>query len=330
MLLSAVIQLRARETAVLPSHLGKAAHALFLRLVASADAEAGERLHDDSGPRPFTVSDLMGLPRRGRNAFAAPGASCMLRFTSYDDALSGLLLEQVLPHFPADVELDNSPFSVEGVFLEAGAHPLSGQTSYEELAEQCLLDAKRAPSRVRLFFASPTTFRSQGRNVPLPLPGLVFGSLAERWNAFSSIAISPEVREYAEECLAVAQCHVRTRTVEVAGGKQVGFVGSCTYAALRHEPYWLRVTRLLAAFAFYSGVGYKTTMGLGQTYPRPSPRSRPVTRTPRPPVIPTTVPAGTATRRHPTSNASATSTAGSRPAIRQPLSRAPQATWPRG
>jgi len=275
MLLSAVILLRAQETTVLPSHLAKAAHALFLRLVASAEAEVGARLHDDSGLRPFTVSDLMGLPRRGRNAFATSGMSCLLRFTSYDDALSGLLLEQVLPRLPADVELENSPFSVEGVFLEEDAHPLSGQTSYGELVEQCLLGAKRPPSRVKLFFASPTTFRSQGKNVPLPLPGLVFGSLAERWNAFSSITISPEVRQYAEECLAIAQCHVRTRTVEVAGGKQVGFVGSCTYAALRHEPYWLRVIRLLAAFAFYGGVGYKTTMGFGQTYLRPFPTERP-------------------------------------------------------
>ena len=274
MLLSAVILLRAQETTVLPSHLAKAAHALFLSLVASADAEIGARLHDESGPRPFTVSDLMGLPRRGRNAFATPGLSCLLRFTSYDDALSSLLLEQVLPQLSADVELDNSPFSVEGVLLEEGAHPLSGQTSYDELAEQCLLSAKRPPSRVKLFFASPTTFRSQGKNVPLPLPGLVFGSLAERWNAFSSIAIYPEVRQYAEECLAIAQCHVQTRTVQVAGGKQVGFVGSCTYAALRHDPYWLRVMGLLAAFAFYAGVGYKTTMGLGQTYPRPFPTER--------------------------------------------------------
>lgn len=277
MLLSAVILLRAHETTVLPSYLGKAAHALFLRLVASADAEAGARLHDDSGLKPFTVSDLMGLPRTRGGVRTTAGQTCFLRFTGYDDAFSRLLLEQVLPRLPADVELENSPFSVEGVFLERGAHPLSGQTSYEELTEQCLLGTKCAPSRVKLFFASPTTFRSGGKNVPLPLPGLVFGSLAERWNAFSSITISPQVRQYAEERLAIAQCHVRTRTVDIAGGKQVGFVGSCTYAALRPDTYWLGVVRLLAAFAFYAGVGYKTTMGFGQTYQHyfPAERSHP-------------------------------------------------------
>lgn len=274
MLLSAVVTLRAQETAVLPPYLGKAAHALFLRLITAADAEMGARLHDESGHRPFTVSDLMGLPHTRQGIPVTAGQTCYLRFTSYADALSGLLLEQVLLSLPADVELENRPFAVDGVFLAKGAHPLSGQTSYHDLAQQRLLGTKRAPTRVKLFFASPTTFRSQAKNVPMPLPGLVFGSLAERWNAFSSVTISPEVRQYADEHLAIAQCHVRTRAVEVAGGRQVGFMGSCTYAALSHECYWLRVIRLLAAFAFYGGVGYKTTMGFGQTYPHPFPTER--------------------------------------------------------
>jgi hypothetical protein len=35
--------------------------------------------------------------------------------------------------------------------------------------------------------------------------------------------------------------------------------------ALVHDPYWLRLLNLLAAFAFYAGTGHKTTRGLGQT-----------------------------------------------------------------
>jgi len=33
---------------------------------------------------------------------------------------------------------------------------------------------------------------------------------------------------------------------------------------LTQDRYWLNVLHLLAAFAFYSGVGYQTTSGLGQ------------------------------------------------------------------
>lgn len=271
MLLSAVILLRAQEATALPSYLGKAAHAFFLKLIASADATVGARLHGDSGPKPFTVSDLMGLPRTRGRVRTIAGQTCFLRFTGYANDLSNLLTQKVLPSLPTEVPLANGRFAVEEVFLESTAHPLSGQASYEELVERHLLQKKRSPLRVRLYFASPTTFRSGGRNVPLPLPGLVFGSLVERWNAFSSITISPEVRQYAEECLAISQCQLRTHTVDVASGKQVGFTGSCSYVAVRADSYWLRVVDLLAAFAFYAGVGYKTTMGFGQTYLRSFP-----------------------------------------------------------
>ncbi len=265
MLLSAVIALQARKEALLPAYLGKASHALFLRLVAAADPIMGAKLHDDSEAKPFTVSDLMVLPGSRVTAQVAAGQACFLRFTSYEDGLSCLLAEKVLPSLPQELELDNSLFSVNDVFAENGAHRLSRQTSYQELAKQYLLEARRTPRRLKLFFTSPTTFRSGGKNVPLPLPGLVFGSLADRWNAISPITISEEVRRYAEECVAISQCQLRTRTVDIAGGKQVGFMGSCSYVALKHDAYWLRVINLLAEFAFFSGVGYKTTMGFGQT-----------------------------------------------------------------
>jgi CRISPR-associated endoribonuclease Cas6 len=266
MLISAAIALKAHKQTLLPAYMGKATHALFLRLVAAADPIMGAKLHDDNEAKPFTVSDLIGLPGRRSTAHIAAGQACLLRFTSYEDGLSCLLAEKVLPSLPRELELDNTLFSVDDVFSANGAHRLSRRTSYQELAQGHLLEARSATRRVKLFFTSPTTFRSGGKNVPLPLPGLVFGSLADRWNAISPITISEEMRRYADECVAISQCQLRTRTLEIAGGKQVGFIGSCSYVALMPDPYWLRVISMLAEFAFYSGVGYKTTMGFGQTF----------------------------------------------------------------
>jgi CRISPR-associated endoribonuclease Cas6 len=101
--------------------------------------------------------------------------------------------------------------------------------------------------------------------VPLPLPGLVFGSLLERWNAFAPIAFPPEARRYAEECLAVSRYELSSRPVPVKSrGLRVGGVGQVTYTALNYDRYWLSVLAVLAEFARYSGVGAGTTMGLGQ------------------------------------------------------------------
>lgn len=58
---------------------------------------------------------------------------------------------------------------------------------------------------------------------------------------------------------------VRVTVGEKSGwGYHSGFMGSCTYAFLVKDRYWMGLIHMLAAFAFYSGVGKKTTMGMGQ------------------------------------------------------------------
>ena len=268
MLTSVVLDLRARDEAPLPPFLGKSTHALFLRLIDAVDPPTSARLHGEAEVKPFTVSDVLGLPLRGKARHITAGQECLLRFTSYEASLSSLLTSAVPASLPAVVEIADGSFSIDATYLEDSLHPLCGQTSYGELAERHLLRGRKVSPHVRLFFASPTTFRSAGKNVPLPLPGLVFGSLVDRWNAFSPVTLPAEVRAYAEEYMAISQCHVRTSTVDIAGGRQVGFTGACAYVALDTDPYWLRIVHLLSAFAFFSGVGYKTTMGLGQTHLR--------------------------------------------------------------
>jgi CRISPR-associated endoribonuclease Cas6 len=114
-------------------------------------------------------------------------------------------------------------------------------------------------------FASPTTFNSRGRTLPLPLPELVFGSLLDRWQAFAPIALHPDMRRFAEEAIVLSRYRLRTRSMPTKDrGMQIGFTGQVTFVARNRDRYWLNVLHLLAAFAFYSGVGYQTGIGLGQ------------------------------------------------------------------
>jgi CRISPR-associated endoribonuclease Cas6 len=102
-------------------------------------------------------------------------------------------------------------------------------------------------------------------NVPLPLLDLVFGSLLDRWQAFAPLALNPDLRRFAAEQVAVARYRLRTRALPFKpGAMQVGFSGECLFVALRRDRYWLSVLHLLADFAFYAGVGYQTSMGMGQ------------------------------------------------------------------
>jgi len=48
------------------------------------------------------------------------------------------------------------------------------------------------------------------------------------------------------------------------GAPLIGGIGRATYSALGGDRYWLATMQMLADFAFYSGVGVKTTSGMGQ------------------------------------------------------------------
>jgi CRISPR-associated endoribonuclease Cas6 len=116
-----------------------------------------------------------------------------------------------------------------------------------------------------LEFVAPTTFKSQGRWLPLPLPELVFGSLLDRWQAFAPIALHPETRRFAAEAVALNRYRLRSRGIpQKEGGLRIGFTGRADFVALNRDRYWLNILHLLAAFSFFSGVGYGTAAGLGQ------------------------------------------------------------------
>jgi CRISPR-associated endoribonuclease Cas6 len=273
MLISWVITLQPTTPATVSPNLGRAVHAWFLDQVRRADPDLAETLHKGQAQRPFTVSNLLGIGWRGRGpATLSPDKDYALRVTSFSSELSALLRERLMPELPARLTLADVPLQVRGSTTDGEAHRWAGTDTFEGLVQRHTLGA-HIPRRVGLHFASPTLFRSAEMNVPLPLPGLVFGGLLDKWNAFAPLQLHPDVRRFAEECLAISRYRLETRAVAFGEdgqrGAVAGCVGDCTYAMRVTDRYWMGLTHLLAAFAFYGGVGRRTTMGLGQARPLP-------------------------------------------------------------
>jgi len=268
MLVSLVLVVEAEREAVLPPYLGRASHAIFLRGVAERDPVLAERLHAPDERRPFTCSSLVGA-RLTRvdgelRAVVSPGRPLFLRYTGLTAEVSEHLARWAEAPPPA-VEIEGARLTVQGATLDPAVHPWAGQTTYPALLRKALPTGEMLPRHLELEFFSPTAFHSGGRNVPLPLPDLVYGSLLEKWNDFSPVAVSPEVRRFAQECMAISRYDLSTRAVPGKGeGMQIGFVGRCRYVALRADPYWLGVLQALTEYAFWAGVGYQTTVGMGQ------------------------------------------------------------------
>jgi CRISPR-associated endoribonuclease Cas6 len=265
MLTSLILQLKASGEAKLPASLGRAIQAMLLDLIARRDPAVASQLHADQGPRPYTVSNLVLGQRKQGTLHLSPGQTGWLRVTGLTAAVSEQILA-IASDPPAQLTLDKQPLTVMGATLDPAEHPWAGSISYQDLAAPFLLGSEGRPSpRLGLEFVAPTTFKSQGRWLPLPLPELVFGSLLDRWQAFAPIALHPETRRFAAEAVALNRYRLRSRGIpQKEGGLRIGFTGRADFVALNRDRYWLNILHLLAAFSFFSGVGYGTAAGLGQ------------------------------------------------------------------
>lgn len=266
MLIAITLTLVSETDLTLPPHLGRANYAATLARLTTVAPALAQAIHDSDGPKPLTCSGLLNAPGNRDGAPLQAGAPYYVRITGLTAAVSAALEQGLLTQPPTVWELDRRPFRVQAAVCDETADAWSGRADYATLAAEQLLAADERPRHVTLQFAAPTSFRSQEMHLPVPLPGLVFGSLAERWNAFSPVAISPEMRRFAEERIAIAAYQLRSRPItHEKGALRIGGLGQVTYRALSHDRYWLGVMHLLAHFARFSGVGVQTTTGMGQT-----------------------------------------------------------------
>ncbi len=216
--------------------------------------ETAPEVHDAAGPKPFTVG-VGGRPN-------AP----WLRLTCLTEEVYAALSPALWRRVGLEVRLGEDTYRIKAV-LEA-EHPWAGLVTWPRLFQG------EAGPDLGLEFASPTFFRRQGANYPLPEPRLVLGSLIERWNAHAPTPVPPGVAARLVEATTLR--YLNGRTVSAVGhDRTVGFRGRVTYHLPRASAEEARWLAALGRFAFFSGVGAKTTLGFGQVrpYALPAPKA---------------------------------------------------------
>jgi CRISPR-associated endoribonuclease Cas6 len=264
MLLSTVFVLCPLAESTLPLTQGNAIHAWFLHLVRQQEPSLARWLHGQEQRKPFTTSPLQGrLKRQGASALLQADHTYWLRVTSLVADLSVCLLAvEAAP--PPRVRLFDVEFEVCAVTSQSQEHPWAQRSTYEQLYTRAV---ERPPaSQHTLDFVSPTVFRSQGRNQLMPVPRLIFASLWESWHAFAPVPLPPALLPVLSTEVDVLRYEIKTQMCDFGNYRQVGFVGPCTFGLPQRQPAnVLRGMQLLLESAFFTGVGYKTTMGMGQT-----------------------------------------------------------------
>ncbi|NWF70875.1 MAG: CRISPR system precrRNA processing endoribonuclease RAMP protein Cas6 [Chloroflexi bacterium] len=277
-----VLHLRAARPALIDQHLGRALQAFVLRRILEPyDAGLSAALHRAGGEaRPYTAHGLFtraGTLLRGEIAY---GEEAWLRVSALR-ADVGAALEAYAARMPAQIEIDRQPWIVTQLVWD---DDWSGRSTYPALSRPHIYAPP--PGALRLHFAAPTAFHSGGLNFPLPDPRLVFGSLAQRWAAFSPLPLPDELNEFVTHFVALGRFNLESHLLRFKqGSRHIGFCGHVRYLILPENPKLskndparaaalaqkhddlARALALLTDFAFYSGVGIKTTTGMGLARP---------------------------------------------------------------
>lgn len=258
------LTLKPHKTNAVPRWLGRATQAFLLHSIERFQPDLSSKVHDNSDMKPFTASTLIGGEARDDLLRFSPSMAVKVRYTTLHPSLSTLLLETLVPDWQIrGVLIHDQLFEVTAADANVLTNRATGSTSFEKL-----LESASSHTTLRLTFASPTAFKStQGHFIPLPQPELVFSSLLARWNVFSPIQLSDDLYIYCHENIALQSVDIRSE--EVTFGRGVwntvsGFTGQAVYHLLGGSEETRRCINALAAFAPYSGVGVKTTVGLGQ------------------------------------------------------------------
>jgi len=298
------LRLRPLQQGTLMPFSGELVHGAFLAWLRHAAPDVATWLHDGQKRRLFTCSSLQFAPsmqplfkaeRENIHLPLDPQKTYTVRLTLllgelfplFHSALMQFNLSEASSSKPPFIQLGKQLFLLEEVIL-TNDDPASwtGFTSLDALVEQARQRRIGKNAALTLEFASLTTFsRGSARTkygshqVMLPLPLFVFQNLARRWEDVAPPEMAHFVqKEHIEQYLQddgaiVIDYDLKAHHVTFTTHQQRGFVGNCTYqlrgpdeAVTPEAPLTVRQQLLLLALlGFYTGVGYKTAMGLGRT-----------------------------------------------------------------
>jgi hypothetical protein len=298
-----LLRLRPLQAGTLMPFNGELVHGAFLRWLDVAAPDVAAWLHEGQKRRLFTCSSLhfahpmqpqLRAEREHIHLPLDPQRTYTIRITLLLGDLFPLLHKALIQFStsqagttPPFIQLGKQLFLLEEVLL--GEHDPTGWTGFTSphaLVEKAAQIKCGKTTALTLEFASLTTFNRGNSKIPygthqamLPLPLYVFQNLMKRWEDIAPPDLANVIQQEAldhylqDDGVVIIDYDLKAHHVHFTTHQQRGFVGTCTYQlrssasqVSTEAPLTLQQqVLLLAHLAFYSGVGYKTAMGLGQT-----------------------------------------------------------------
>jgi len=302
-----LLKLRPLKAGTLMPFSGELVHGAWLHWLRCAAPDVAAWLHDGNRRRFFTCSRLqfplspqrsLEVERENVHLSLDPERTYTVRITLLLSELFPLFYDALMRFNTTETGVGKAPFMQIGkqlFWLEEvvlNNDDLSGWTGFTSLSAMVEKTKRLHLGDVQpltLDFASLTTFnrsnirsRNYGpHHARLPLPDYVFSGLVRRWEDVAppelvNVVQKEHIEEYIQDDgMIIVDYNLKTHRLKFTTHQQQGFIGQCRYhlrSSGEESTLYSSLTvrqqiLLLAQLAFYCGVGYKTSMGMGRVRP---------------------------------------------------------------
>lgn len=254
------IELEALNDGEIPQTHGQMVHGLFFRILKQTDPELCNTLHDTNTTMPFTLSTLY-------KCGAHPGILtpdiekgqriCYRIGLLNDELISSVSHAMNKAMITGPVVIANLPMSIKAIRL-------LNTEDVDNLKQNAIMSADKLRN-FRIDFQTLTSFRSDGRSLLFPEPRLIISSLYRSWRIAGGHEVPGTILRKLAENVFPARYDMHTGMLDMGNFLLSGFIGFCIYEADKCLDQDERVLLMsLLGTVPYAGIGYKTTMGMGQ------------------------------------------------------------------
>ena len=253
--------MRAMQDCKLPPFHGKLLHGALFALMKQYSPQLADFVHDEMTIKPFTVSQLLEfndcsnrhtMPRIKANDFFSWRVSFLREELA--DFFMGMPLGM-------PIKVGRSLFRIERIIADGTQG--TGVLDEMELVSGALNTGWI--QKITFDYLSPTTFRENTHHFLLPLPEMVFGSLADKWSSLEMPGPldSKKVRQLAAG-INIIEWHGESVIVPINKSFSIsGFKGNFVYDISDLEEEQRKIMILLAQYANIAGVGRMSGQGFG-------------------------------------------------------------------
>jgi len=228
-------------------------HPVLLEKIAVVAPDLSAGLHGSNMMNAFSISPVMGVRKDEIQA----NQSVWVRIGLLNDEMESIFIDTMERGlWKEPVQIEDFRFAVESIaFGKQDGNPWSGGESFEDLVIH-----STPKDRVLLRIESPMAFKRGDLHYPLPDPVLVFGNLLRRWNELAPFKF-PDFPVL--DSVSYSFIDIKTAPYPLRkGGTILGCTGKLIFI-FKAAPPDLSFLNLLLNFGFYSGIGVKTSQGMG-------------------------------------------------------------------